>query len=226
MLDWFIKKETSPIAEAFATEHDIVATGQPGFIAGTMVATSHGWRPVEALVAGDTVLTFDHGMQPIKSIKRERFTLGQTADEAMMSAIYIPRDVLGNNSPIWVRADQGVMIEHDLVEDALGDPFAVVPAAALEGYRGIKRAETQVHMDLITLVFDEDEIIYIEAGLLAYCPSGNDLLHRAFRGEEDLYTVLSPIEARELVIDMITEDSFWAPSVTGSGGHGAPQYAA
>lgn len=224
MFDWFEKKSASPIAEGFTTRHDMVATAHPGFIAGTMVATSQGWRAVEDLVPGDMVLTFDNGMRPVQAIRRETKVIDDRCENTNMSAVYIPRDALGNRNPLWLRADQGVLIEHELLEDELGDPFAVVPACTLEGYHGIARAPMQVTMDLVTLSFDEDEVIYIEAGLLAFCPAQMDILQLASK-ESNLYTVLGTTEARELVIDMITEESFWTPVANGTGGHGAPQYA-
>ncbi len=227
MLDWFAKRNASPMAEAFTTEFPMVATGQAGFLAGTMVATATGWRPVEALSTGDEVLTFDHGMRPVKSIERRILVLGDTASAQEMAPIYIPRDALGNRNPMWVKPEQGILLEHDLLEDALGDPFAVVPACALEGYRGITRAPQQVTMETIVLTFDEDEVVYIEAGVLAFCPADHDLMHYCVTAQsEELYTILSASEARELVIDLITEDSFWTPgAMAGTGGTGEPQYA-
>ncbi|NIZ14355.1 Hint domain-containing protein, partial [Phaeobacter sp. HF9A] len=140
MLDWFAKRTTSPMAEAFTTDYPMVSTGYAGFLAGTMVATATGWRPVEGLRPGDEVLTFDHGMRPVTSVERQVLVLGDTACAQDMAPIYIPRDALGNRNPLWVKPEQGILIEHDLLEDGLGDPFAVVPACALEGYRGIARA--------------------------------------------------------------------------------------
>ena len=226
MLDWFAKRTASPMAEAFTTEYAMVATGYAGFLAGTMVATSLGWRPVEALTVGDEILTFDHGMRPVKSIARRTLVLGDTASAQEMAPVYIPRDALGNRNPMWVKPEQGLLIEHDLLEDALGDPFAVVPACALEGYRGIARSSQQVSMETVILTFEEDEVVYIEAGVLAFCPASHDLMHYCVTAQsEEIYTLLSATEARELVIDMITEDSFWTQgALAGTGGTGEPQF--
>lgn len=225
MFDWFDKKARSPMAEAFTTHHDMVATGHPGLISGTMVATAQGWRCVDTLAAGDEVLTFDNGLYPLKQIQHRRVSLDQTGNDAMMTPIYVPRDAMGNRFPLWLRADQGILLEHDLVEDALGDPFAVLPACTLEGYRGITRSATQVHMDLVQLTFDEDEVVYVEDGMLAYCPSKRDLLQISLSPEDHLYTVMPKDDARELVIDMITEDKFWTPDMVVPGGQGTPQFA-
>ncbi|MCJ8333203.1 MAG: Hint domain-containing protein [Epibacterium sp.] len=224
MFDWFAKTSASPIAEGFTTRHDMVATGHPGFIVGTLVATAQGWRAVEELAPGDMVLTFDNGMRPIQGIRRETQFIDDRCENANMSAVYVPREAFGNRSPLWLRAEQGVMIEHDLLVDTLGDPFAIVPACALEGYHGISRAPMQVSMELVTLSFDEDEVVYIEAGLLAFCPAQMDAVQLAAT-DGNIYTVLSTYKSRELVIDMITEESFWTPVSGGTGGHGAPQFA-
>ncbi len=227
MLDWFAKRTASPMADAFTTEYPLVSIGQAGVLAGTLVATATGWRPVEALITGDEVLTFDHGMRPVKSIDRQLLVIGDTACAQDMSPVYIPRDALGNRAPMWVKPEQGLLIEHDLLEDKLGDPFAVVPACALEGYRGITRAPQQVSMETFVLTFDEDEVVYIEAGVLAFCPADLDLMQLCVTAAVDpLYTLLSTSQSRELVLDMITEDSFWtAGAIPGAGGTGAPQYA-
>ena len=41
-----------------------------GVVSGTKVATEFGWRDVASLQAGDLVLTFDAGLQPITSVSR------------------------------------------------------------------------------------------------------------------------------------------------------------
>ncbi len=42
-----------------------------GLIAGTHVASSLGWRTVDAITIGDNVLTFDNAMQPVVEIRRD-----------------------------------------------------------------------------------------------------------------------------------------------------------
>ncbi|WP_241525652.1 Hint domain-containing protein [Pseudophaeobacter leonis] len=64
MLDWF-QKRMNP---EFDLTIPPVSVGEGGLLAGTHVASNLGWRPVEALCAGDKVLTFDHGMQTIVEV--------------------------------------------------------------------------------------------------------------------------------------------------------------
>lgn len=42
-------------------------------LSGTRVATVMGWRAVEALAAGDVVLTFDSGLQKLTEVRRDTF---------------------------------------------------------------------------------------------------------------------------------------------------------
>jgi hypothetical protein len=98
-------------------------------------------------------------------------------------------------------------MESDLIEDHQGDPFAVVPASTLEGYRGICRLHPDNHLQLITPRFEQDEVIYLEAGLLGYCPAPRDLLTIGVDLHEDIYKVLPIEEACALIEAMTTAEA-------------------
>jgi len=225
MLDWLLKRKLSPMAEALETEYPLVAAGQGGILSGTHVASHLGWRPIEALAVGDLALTFDHGMQPIVELHRETLLLRPGLPDPLRCPVYIPQDALNNRTALWVMPDQGVLIESDIADVEMGDPFVVVPACALEGYRGIARAEPETKLDIVVPRFAQDEVIYLEAGMLGLSVTPRDILAFDTTAEKELYPILDPQVARELVIDMITEDSFWTQgAVAGSGGTGEPQY--
>lgn len=202
MFDWFQKRSGSSIEMPVP----MVSVGRGGFMAGTHVASSLGWRPVEALTVGDEVLTFDHGMQPIVELGRETLVLSEGPMEAAQCPLLVPRDALNNRVPMYLMPDQGVLIESDLVEDAKGDPFAVVPACALDGYRGIQRLHPGARMELIVPRFAQDQVIYLEAGFLGYAPAQRDLLADPTGAE--LYSVLSHRDARDLVRAMIANETY------------------
>ena len=212
MFDWITKRKASPVLSGTDTEFPLVSTGQGGFLAGTHVASNLGWRLVEALSVGDRVLTFDHGMQEIIELHRETILM---TDDILMDPqcpIYVPQDALHNRVPMWVMPDQGILVESDLAMDAQGDPFAIVPACALEGYRGIHRAPTGQVLELVMPRFAQDEVIYLEAGLLGFSATPTSVLDSA--GSSDgLYRILPQDVARELVVAMMAEESFWAADV-------------
>jgi hypothetical protein len=145
---------------------------------GTRVASSLGWRAVEALAVGDNVLTFDNGMQRIVEIRRETYHLAAPDSVADQWPVIVPRNALGHHDQLTLLADQGVLVESDAAADLYGDPFAVVPAAALVGLRGIFRAAPAQEMELISLGFEDDQVIYLDGGVLVHCP----VMPRSLRG--------------------------------------------
>ncbi|MGR3621749.1 Hint domain-containing protein [Pseudophaeobacter sp.] len=198
MLDWF-QKRSAPGQELTIPP---VSVGQGGFLSGTHVASNLGWRPVEAICAGDQVLTFDHGMQTVVEMVRETVHLDAGFIDPTRCPMHVPRDALNNRVPMWLMPDQGVLMESDLIADHQGDPFAVVPASTLDGYRGICRLHPSDALHLVTPRFEQDEVIYLEAGLLGYCPAPRDLLTIGVELQEDMYRVLPIDEAQELISAM------------------------
>ncbi len=206
MLDWLFKRMDGALGDRLSGNARLVNTGTGGLLAGTHVASNLGWRPVEALAVGDQVLTFDHGMQVITGLQRDTLVAGSGAVTALRAPVYIPADALFNRAPMWVMPDQGVLIESDLLEQQFGDPFAIVPACTLDGYRGIERVRPGARMELIRPQFSGDEVIYAEAGAMAYCPAEIDLLDYCEAAQQGLYRVLSASDARTVIVDMITQE--------------------
>jgi hypothetical protein len=175
-----------------------------GLLAGTRIATVMGWRAVESLAPGDMVLTFDNGLQHLVDVRRETFWVADMMAPALFSAVFVPAGALGNSTDLELLPDQGVLIESDAACDALGDPFAVVPAKALDGLRGITRIAPRTQVEVITLVFANEQVIYAEGGALIHCPRTHlrlDELGRDIRG----YDLVPASEAALLIECMIVE---------------------
>lgn len=192
-------KPYEPFAGFMPLQSDPVPASH-GLIAGTRVASNLGWRPVEVLTVGDEVLTFDNGVQRIVDI--QRITLWSETDEVAPGywPVTIPAGALGNMKELVLLPDQGVMLESDMATDPMGDPFAIVPAQALEGLCGIHRQAPQQPVDLITLFFARDEVIYIDGGLLIHCPRSMAMLHDMVSPSETLYSVVSLEQAQEILL--------------------------
>jgi Hint domain-containing protein len=176
-----------------------------GLLAGTQVATGMGWRAVEALAAGDMVLTFDAGLQPLVEVRRDVFWAADTTVPRAYASVHVPAGALGNAQDIELLPDHGVLIESDAACDAYGDPFAVIPAKALEGFRGITRIAPRTQIEVITLIFACDQVIYADGGALLHCP-------RAYVPLDELgaqrigYDVIPARDAAFLVECMKVED--------------------
>lgn len=205
--DWKARNRAIPDEDCSAIE-GIVITGRAGLLGGLNVATSLGWRAVENLRVGDRVLSFDHGLQPVLDIQRESLVMPEGRLPQSHRPILIPAGALENDAPIRVMPDQGLLVESDRVQDILDDPFAVIPARALIGFRGIASVLPADPASVSTIAFGCDEVIYIEGGLLACCPRPRSLLADAAAGAD--YRSLSLCAARHLVAGLIEDDDIHA----------------
>ena len=172
---------------------------QSGIVAGTKVATSLGWRPIEAVAKGDKVLTFDGGLQVVTGVTRRKLWNGETPCPTRFWPLEVPAHALGNLETMYLLPSQGVMVESDAAEEMLGDPFALIPAKALEGLREIAPVAPRGEMEIICLHFEEDHVVFANSGALFHCPAERDLLNDVFEAPiEAAYQVLPMEEALAL----------------------------
>lgn len=175
---------------------------QSGLLSGTRVATSLGWRAVQALCAGDLVVTFDAGLQPLTGVTRHPVWTGTDACPQRFWPLDLSRGVLGNRAPLRIMPHQVVMVESDLAETLWGDPFALVPGAALDAMPGVNRAPPGQNAEAVQLHFETEQVVFAEHGLMALCPSSRDLLEYALSPGGVTYEVLPMAEARGLMLAM------------------------
>jgi hypothetical protein len=147
-----------------------------GLLAGTRVASNMGWRSVEALAPGDKVLTFDNGLQTLVEVKRELIWIDATHVPQQHWSVTVPAGALNNSHDLTLMPEQGVIVESDVADEATGDPFAVIQARHLVGLRGITRTAPSAYLEVITLVFAEEQVVYAEGGALLHAPAPGDLL--------------------------------------------------
>lgn len=193
--DGKLKEGTSAVPFAGATQ---------GMVAGTLVATPNGWRPVEAIAAGDEVMTFDGGMQRVQAVNRTILWAGGEDCPSEFWPMRIPAGLLGNRRELMLLPDDSVMLESDAAEEAFGDPFALVPAKALEDLPGVERIAPKGLVEIVQLSFEEDQVIFVEGSALVLCPTTGlvDPLDIALMAAdaigEPVYKVLSMSDARLL----------------------------
>lgn len=211
MFDWMSTDiESSHAAQPCQQEAGIVTQG---ILAGTRVASNLGWRVVEALAPGDRVLTFDNGMQSIKEVHREVVWFEDLASPKAHWPVHVPVGALCNRVALTILPDQGVLIESDEADEALEDPFAVIMARQLVGLRGITQSPSTTQQVVITLIFEEDEVIYAEGGALIYCPTQLDLFDHAVLSGAGRYTLLSDELAALVVDELRLEDALTARGI-------------
>ncbi len=125
-----------------------------------------------------------------------------------------PAGAIGNNDAMILLPEQAVLIESGIAEELFGDPFSLISATDLEGFRGIERQPPRVEIDVIELNFDDDEIVFAASGALLFCPSLQvvnmaELL--AARPEAAFYSVL-PRDEAQLLIELLIDEEIIAPS--------------
>lgn len=204
MFEWTSKSALRYMADTSAAS-DGAALKTSGLLAGGAIATAIGWRPVEALAAGDQVLTFDNGLMPLVEVRRETFLVADMMAPDSYATVVIPQDALGNSKELELLPDQGVLIESEAACDAQGDPFAVVPANALVGFRGITRGAAKKQIEVFTLIFEEEQVVYMQGAVLVHCPPPQIRLSD-IGAHKAIYDVVTPEQGRFLIDCMVVED--------------------
>lgn len=206
-------------AEIFTAETAWPADPQPagntparGIVAGTRVATVGGWRTVEDMVPGDPVMTIDNGPQHLVDVRRRALWSGPEPCPPELCPLAVPPTALGNRSPLLLLPEQLVLIESVWAEESYGAPFVLIPAAALEGWRGIAPIQPHRRVETVSLHCAGDEIVYANGVGLIHCTApegaaGPAPLPLEPRRTATGYTVLPLDMARFLVACLIAEDA-------------------
>lgn len=183
------------------------ALREDGLLDRTMVSTTRGWISVETIDAGDHVLTFDAGAQRVARVLRSTITRkGMPQSKAFV--MHIPAQALGNDRALRLLPHQEVIIESDEAEATHGDPFVLIPAIMLEGYRGIKRAEFKEDLTIHMLMFDNEQIIHAGGGALLSCRSQSDFspLGAAAMVRQESASARLPVDELERLAQMLRDN--------------------
>ena len=172
-------------------------------IKGTEIATAMGWKRVESLSPGDKVLTFDRGLCPLLDVVRHDPILLEEDQPtpASMRPIHVPEGIVGNEMDFDVLPGAYVMIESEVAEALLGDPFLLLPAAALTSRAGVEQATAFTAAPaLVSLVFEQDEVIFLRRGGMQLCPArGAGLELIGTEGHAGPMAALDLAEARDFL---------------------------
>ncbi|MCV6592653.1 MAG: Hint domain-containing protein [Silicimonas sp.] len=132
----------------------------PCFVAGTMIRTPRGERPVEKLKVGQRVMTLDNGPQVIRWIGRRRLPA-----QGPMAPIRIAPGVLGATRALHVSPLHRLLLQNEQAELLYGSCEILAAARDLVGERGITRREGGM-VEYFHLLFDDHQMIWSD-GLLS-----------------------------------------------------------
>lgn len=183
-----------------------------GLLHGTRLAVPGGWCPVEHLAPGDRLLSFDGAPALVVGVQSAEVAGRPQHWPANRWPLRVPPDVLGNSEALRLLPDQPVLLECDAADRLFGDPFVLLPAAALAGWRGIVPVVPGLAEQVFTPILQTDEVIYAAGGALLWCPGDAaaglpGFALRPERGDGRAgYLPLSLASARDLVTVLTAED--------------------
>lgn len=138
------------VAERLARE--IASTG---LMAGSIVMTLDGEMPIEALAAGDRIITRETGMAVIRDIRRKDITCDMVA---------IMAGSLGHTRPerdVTLPADQRLLIRDWRAEALTGQKQALIPARDLVDGEFL-RLQRDVTVTLYEVELERAQVIYAD----------------------------------------------------------------
>lgn len=139
------------------------------------IATPWGWTPVADLAAGDLLRCLDGAPQAIV----------ETLPADALLWLRLPVMALGNRREVILAQDQAVVLK---------SPRAVLPAAALIGWRGIAACPPPAQARRLRLT--KAGVIMVGAGAFLACP-----------GMDHHLPILPPDQARQLAACLIAFDA-------------------
>ncbi|MGJ8604148.1 MAG: Hint domain-containing protein [Marivita sp.] len=133
-----------------------IPTAAVCFLAGTMIETAQGPCPVETLTEGQSVLTLDHGYEPIRWIGH-----GKVCGFGRLAPVCIAAGALGNRRDLYLSPNHRVLLRSPLAELWFGQPEVLVPAKALVN-GGPIRSVPMARADYYHILLDTHRMVFSE----------------------------------------------------------------
>jgi Hint domain len=148
----------------------------PCLTAGTMISVPGGERPIEDLIAGDHVLTRDHGAQPIRWIGRISLSAQDLRVHKTFRPVVLHAETLGPGlpaRPLRVSQQHRFVRSGQKAELMFGHMHVLIAARDLVCDAGIHIDTRDAPVTYFHLLFDRHEIIFAEgAETESLFPSG------------------------------------------------------
>lgn len=131
------------------------------FADGTLIETPTGFRTVDELVAGDLVVTRDHGIKPIQWIGSKKVCSTAIVNRRELAPVIIDRDALGEGLPITqlrVSQQHRVSVSDWRLDLAFGYNEMLVPAKALVNGTTVRLAMAG-DVEYYHMMFDEHVLV-------------------------------------------------------------------
>lgn len=131
-----------------------------GLTVGTMIMTPEGQRAVEAITAGDRVLTKDYGYQIVKSVTFQDVGLD---DAGQLAPIRVSPCALGAERPIcdtFLAPYQRIAVQHPLFDMLFKTREVVIAARDLLGLEGVTSVKGLRGITYVALHFAKPQLLF------------------------------------------------------------------
>ena len=190
-IEWNQPDPTNPVfsmGEGLGTDSGVC------FVAGTLITTDQGEKPVEELSVGDQVLTIDHGYKEIKWIGCSRHTAATLAEKPNLRPIAIKQGTLGPNSPatdLLVSRQHRVLIQSAIAERMFEQREVLVAACALLPVDGVEAVNPEADVAYYHVMCDQHEILQSNGAWTESLYAGKEAL-KAISAEarQELYELM------------------------------------
>ncbi|CUH84454.1 hypothetical protein TM5383_01664 [Thalassovita mediterranea] len=133
----------------------VTVSSVPCFVAGTRVDTARGPLPVEQLVAGDLVLTRDHGYQPVRWAGS-----CHTAVTPENAPIEVAPNALGEHGRLLISPQHRLLIREERVSMLFEANEVLVAAKHLVDGKTVCRCLQNPEVTYVHLLFDRHEVLH------------------------------------------------------------------
>lgn len=183
----------------------------PCFVAGSMIETTDGPRPVETLAVGDLVLTLDHGPQPIRWCGSKTISFDKPDNLEKLRPIRIQAHAISQNIPdrdLFVSPQHRIFVQSKICQRMFCCDEVLVAAKQLCGIDGIEIDKSMDSVTYVHILCDHHEILVANGAATESLLKGPEALkavgHEAFGEIAQLFPEIcdadyQPIPARQIV---------------------------
>jgi len=143
------------------TAQGLPVTVTPCFTPGTRIATPKGEVAIEDLRVGDTVVTRDNGLKPIRWMGNRRITGRELAADPHVQPVLIRAGALGNGLPerdMALSPNHRVLVSSDQTRLYFEEREVLVSAKHLVNNRGVFEVQS-LGITYIHMLFDRHEVV-------------------------------------------------------------------
>jgi len=133
----------------------------PCFLAGTLIETAVGTRPIENLRAGDLIWTADDGLQPLIWAGKRMVSAAEQLHPGL-APICIPAGALGHGQPeqdLYVSPNHRIAVSHATSAVYFDAREALIAAKHMDGHRGAQYSAMAEPLCYHHLLFEKHQLI-------------------------------------------------------------------